>query len=154
VVRRPDQPQVRLVNQGGGVQGLAGLLAGHLGGGQTAQLGVDEREQLGRGPLVPAVRGGQEAGDVGHGPTTPGEGRSSGGKSARIASAFSGRPVRSYNRASARPARGRLSWPCGGMSFCRAFSPSYPATNSGSASAYFSCPSRAAPSRAALLKRR
>src|SRR3712207_7629769 len=34
---RPDEPQVRLVDQGGGLQGVAGRLLGELAGGQPAQ---------------------------------------------------------------------------------------------------------------------
>ena len=40
------QPQVRLVHQRRGLQRLARLLVGQLGGGQFAQLLVDQRQQL------------------------------------------------------------------------------------------------------------
>ena len=61
-----DQPEVRLVDQGGGLEGLARLLVGQPGGGELAQLVVDEREQLGRGLRVAGLDGGQDLGDVGH----------------------------------------------------------------------------------------
>jgi phosphoribosylaminoimidazole carboxylase (NCAIR synthetase) len=34
------------VDEGGGLQGLAGRFVGHLGGGQLAQILIDERQQL------------------------------------------------------------------------------------------------------------
>ena len=40
------QPQVGLVDQGGGLQRLAGLLLGQLLGRQLAQLVVDQRQEL------------------------------------------------------------------------------------------------------------
>ena len=55
-----DQPEVRLVDQGGGLEGLAGLLRGHPRGGELAQLVVDEREQLGGGLGVALLDGGQD----------------------------------------------------------------------------------------------
>ena len=61
-VGRADEPEVRLVDQGGGLEGLAGLLAGQPGGGELAQLVVDEREQLGGGLWVPG-RAAAEAGE-------------------------------------------------------------------------------------------
>jgi len=51
-----DQPEIRLVNQGGGLEGVVGPLPGHAGGGELPQLVVHEREQVGRG-LVVAGRG-------------------------------------------------------------------------------------------------
>ena len=47
-----DQPEVRLVDQGGRLQGVAGRLGGELGGGEATQLGIDQREQLGGGARV------------------------------------------------------------------------------------------------------
>ena len=41
---RIEQPEVRLVDQGRGLEGLPGLLLGQLLGGQPAQLVVDQRE--------------------------------------------------------------------------------------------------------------
>src|SRR5262245_21215576 len=66
VVVRPDQAQVGFVDQGGGVEGLAGGLAGELLGGQAAQLLVDQRQQLAGGVRVALVQGVQEPGDVAH----------------------------------------------------------------------------------------
>jgi hypothetical protein len=40
----PDQPQVRLVDQGRGLERLPGLLLGHPLGSQLAQLLVDQRQ--------------------------------------------------------------------------------------------------------------
>ena len=42
----PTRPQVRLVDQGGGVEGVPGSLRGHLRGGKFPQLVVDQRQQL------------------------------------------------------------------------------------------------------------
>ena len=62
----PDQPQVSLMNQGGGVEGVPGSLRGHPRGRELPQLVVDEREQVGR-RLAVAGRGGvEEASDLGH----------------------------------------------------------------------------------------
>ena len=41
-----DQPEVRLVDQGGGLERLAGLLLRQPLGGQLAQLVVDQRQEL------------------------------------------------------------------------------------------------------------
>ena len=40
---RPDEPEVGLVNQGGRLQGLAGLLVREPLGGQPTQLVIDQR---------------------------------------------------------------------------------------------------------------
>ena len=61
-----DQPDVRLVDEGGRLEGLPGLLVGQPRGGQLPQLVVDEREQVGRGLRVAGLDGGQDLGDVGH----------------------------------------------------------------------------------------
>ena len=58
-----DQPQVRLVDQGRGLERLAGLLLGQPLGGQLAQLVVDQRQQL-LGGLGVALLDGRE--DPGH----------------------------------------------------------------------------------------
>ena len=47
------------MDEGGGLEGLAGLLRGHPGLGEPPQLGVDEREEVGGGRV-------QELGDRGH----------------------------------------------------------------------------------------
>ena len=44
-----DQPEVRLVDEGGGLERLARLLRGQPRGRELAQLVVDEREEVGRG---------------------------------------------------------------------------------------------------------
>ena len=61
-----DEPQVRLVDQGGGVEGVAGGFGGHARGGELPQLVVDEREQVGGGLAVAGRGGVEEAGHVGH----------------------------------------------------------------------------------------
>src|SRR5262249_55928126 len=48
-----DEPQVGLVDQGGGAEGVAGRFAGHPRCREPAQLVVDEREQGGGRPAVP-----------------------------------------------------------------------------------------------------
>jgi len=40
----PDQPQVGLMDQRGGVEGISGLLRGHPRGGESSQLVVHERK--------------------------------------------------------------------------------------------------------------
>jgi hypothetical protein len=47
----PDQPQVSLVDQGGGVESMVWGLGGHLGGGKFPQFVIDEGEQF-RGGLA------------------------------------------------------------------------------------------------------
>jgi hypothetical protein len=63
----PDQPKLRLVDEDGGVERLAGLLLGHLRGGELPQLLGDQRQQLRGGLTIAAVGRFQESGDVGHG---------------------------------------------------------------------------------------
>jgi hypothetical protein len=61
-----DQPQVRLVDEGRGLERLAGGFGRHPRGGELAQLVVHERQQVGLGPAV-AGRGRIEAaGHIGH----------------------------------------------------------------------------------------
>ena len=66
VVGRADQPEVRLVNQGGGLEGVVGGLGGHARGGELPQLVVDEREQVGGGLAVTGRGGVEEASHIGH----------------------------------------------------------------------------------------
>jgi len=65
-VRIPDQPQIRVVDQGGGVERLPRLLAGQLRRGQPAQLVVDQRQQLLRGVRVALLDSGKDPGDLAH----------------------------------------------------------------------------------------
>src|SRR5262249_61950499 len=51
------EPQVRLVDQVGRLEGVARALVGQAVGGQPPQFVVDEREEGGRGPAVPRRRG-------------------------------------------------------------------------------------------------
>jgi hypothetical protein len=61
-----DQAEVRLVDEGRGLERLPGTLRGDARGGELAQFLVDEREQVG-GSVAIAGRGGIEnAGHVGH----------------------------------------------------------------------------------------
>src|SRR5262249_17234241 len=60
------QPQVGLVQQRGRLQGLAGLFLGQLLGRESAQLVVDQRQELLRGRGVALLDGGQDARDLGH----------------------------------------------------------------------------------------
>ena len=61
-----DEPQVRLVDQGGGLERLAGLLLRELLGGQLAELVVDQRQEfLGRLGIA-LLDGREDAGDVVH----------------------------------------------------------------------------------------
>jgi hypothetical protein len=69
-----DQPQVRFVHQGGGLERLPGLLADHLLGRQPTQLVVDERQQLLGGVRVALLDRGQDVGDLGHRQYREGEG--------------------------------------------------------------------------------
>src|ERR1043166_493419 len=46
VLARADQTQVGFMHQRGGLKGLAGLLLGHLVGGQPAQLTINQRQQF------------------------------------------------------------------------------------------------------------
>ena len=62
----PDQPQVSLVHQGGGAEGVPGVLRGHPRGRELSQLVVDEREQVGRRLAVAGRRGVEEVSDLGH----------------------------------------------------------------------------------------
>src|SRR5262249_43518817 len=63
---RVDQPQVRLVNQGGRLQRLAGRFVGEFVRGELTQRVVDQRQQLLRGGRVALLDGGQDARDVTH----------------------------------------------------------------------------------------
>ena len=59
-----DQPEVRLVNQGRGLERLAGLLLGQLLGGQLAQLVVDQGQELFGCPGTPCSIASENVGDV------------------------------------------------------------------------------------------
>ena len=63
---RVHQPQVRLMNQGRGLERLARRLAGKPLRGQLAQLVIDQREQLLRRLGVGLLDRRQDAGDVIH----------------------------------------------------------------------------------------
>ena len=61
-----DETQVRLVDQGGGVQGVPGILRGHPRGSELPQLVVDQRQQLLGRLAVALLDGREDAGDVVH----------------------------------------------------------------------------------------
>jgi hypothetical protein len=60
------QPQVGLVDERGGVQGVARSFVGHLGPGHPAQLVVNERPELSGGARVAPLDRAQEMGDFVH----------------------------------------------------------------------------------------
>ena len=62
------QPQIGLVDQGGGFERLAGLFLGQLLRRQLAQLVVDQRQELFSGVGIAVLNGGQDARDFGHRP--------------------------------------------------------------------------------------
>ena len=68
---RPDEPEVGLVDQGRGLEGLPGLLLRQPLGGELAQLVVDQRQEpLGR-LGVALLDGREDAGHVVHGRRPP-----------------------------------------------------------------------------------
>src|SRR5262245_13134950 len=60
------QPQVRLVDQGGGLEGLVRLLLSQPLGRQPAQFVVDQRQEFRGGGGVALLDGGQDARDIRH----------------------------------------------------------------------------------------
>src|SRR5262249_13534561 len=77
-----DETQVRLVNQGGGVEAVAGRLGGQARSGELAQLVVDERQEIRRGLAIAPGGGFEQSGDGGHGPQDTRRGRPGCGKPA------------------------------------------------------------------------
>ena len=63
---RVHQAQVGFVDEGGCLQGLAGLFLGQALGGQLAQLVVHEGQELLRGVGIALLDGGQDAGHFVH----------------------------------------------------------------------------------------
>src|SRR5262249_28143913 len=63
---RTHQTHKGLVNERGGLERLARLLLGQLPGRESAQLIVDQGEQLGRGPTVGWFAGPRAVGHFGH----------------------------------------------------------------------------------------
>jgi hypothetical protein len=64
--RSPEQPQVHLMYQDGGVEGVARRFGSHARGSERPQLVVHEREQVGRGLAVTGSYGVERTGHVGH----------------------------------------------------------------------------------------
>jgi len=61
-----DQPQVGFVDEGGGVEGVAGGFGSHAYGGEFPQFVIEEREQICGGLAVTLLNGFEQAGHVGH----------------------------------------------------------------------------------------
>ena len=69
------QPQIGFMDQGRGLERLAGFFPGQFPRGQLAQLVVDQRQELLGGVRVALLDGGQDARDLGHAAQhTPAEG--------------------------------------------------------------------------------
>ena len=66
-----DEPEVRLVDQGGGLEGLPGLLLGQPLGRELAELVVDQRQELLGRLGVALLDGREDAGHVAHGHRSP-----------------------------------------------------------------------------------
>src|SRR5262249_8126090 len=67
----PDQPNVRLVNKGCGLERLTGLLTRQPGRGEVAQVGVDQGKAVRRRPRIARLDRIQDLCDVGHAPSVP-----------------------------------------------------------------------------------
>jgi hypothetical protein len=65
------EPQPGFMHQRGGLQRLAGLLAGELAGGEAAQLGIHEWEQVVGGMFLASGERVEDFGGVGHGTNVP-----------------------------------------------------------------------------------
>src|SRR6266478_3324707 len=59
-----DQPQVGFVENGGGLQGVAGALPAHVMVGEPVQFGLHQREQLVQRSLVSAAPVAEQLGDL------------------------------------------------------------------------------------------
>ncbi len=68
---RVDQPEIRVVDQGGGLERLPGLLLRQPEGGQLAQLVVDQRQELLGGARVALLDRRQDAGNIAQRVTPP-----------------------------------------------------------------------------------
>jgi hypothetical protein len=62
-----DEAEVGLVDEGGGLKRLTGLLLSEFGGGQFAELVIDEGQELLGSVRIARFDLGEDAGDVGHG---------------------------------------------------------------------------------------
>ena len=61
----PDQAEVSLVDEGGGLEGLTWLRLPHVSLGQAVQFGVDERKQLVLGGMISVSPGHEQFGYIG-----------------------------------------------------------------------------------------
>ena len=59
-----DQPQIGFVENGGGLQGVAGTLPAHVMVGEPVQFGLHQREQLLQRSLVSAAPVAEQLGDL------------------------------------------------------------------------------------------
>lgn len=59
-----EEADVGFVNERGGLEGVTGAFAGHLGAGGLAEFVVDERPELCGGVWVAAANGGEEFGSL------------------------------------------------------------------------------------------
>ncbi len=60
----PDQPQVGLVHESGGVEGVPRGFSGHFRGAELPQFVIDEREQIRGGLAVSLVSGFDQTGHI------------------------------------------------------------------------------------------
>jgi hypothetical protein len=63
---RIDEPEIRLVDEGGGLERMPGLFLRQLQGGQLAQFVVHERQELLGGLGIALLDGRQDSGYVAH----------------------------------------------------------------------------------------
>src|SRR5436309_7517185 len=61
-----DQSQIGFVNEGGGIEGVAGRFRCHPRGGEFSHLVVHEWEQVGGGLAIAGLGSIEEAGHIGH----------------------------------------------------------------------------------------
>jgi hypothetical protein len=61
-----DQPEVRFVDEGRSIEGVARRFGGHPRGGELPQLVVHERQQVGRGLAIAGLGRREEERHVGH----------------------------------------------------------------------------------------
>jgi hypothetical protein len=61
-----DQSQIRFVNEGSGIECVAGCFGGHTSSGELPQLVVDERKQFIRGLMVAGLGDFKQTGHIGH----------------------------------------------------------------------------------------
>jgi hypothetical protein len=60
-----DEPEVRLVDEGGGLEGLPGAFFGELGGGEVAEFLIHQGQEIPGGLAIATLDGLEKPGDVG-----------------------------------------------------------------------------------------